>query len=235
MGHNILVIDDDHMLLALLRQQLELDGHTVTTAESGREGFVRAYEAQPDLILLDVMMPEADGWATYGQLRRISDAPVIILTAAATKENIARARSLGVADILTKPCSFEELRARIDAAIAEGDTEAERRFVVYDDGYLHIDLLHGAVVRSHREVEITPTESRLLTYLARRMGKTVPQRELLVSIWGPEYADELSYLGLYVHHLCQKIERDPQDPRYIRAQGDEGYCFVDLASVVCCA
>lgn len=230
MNHRLLIIDDDLGLLALLRQWLELEGFSVATAKSGIAGLREAERTPPDLILLDVMMPKMDGWTTYSQLRNICDAPIIVLTAMATKEDIAKGVSLGVDDYLTKPCSFDELRTRIARALGERSANAHDRFVVFDDGHLRLDLMQGASVAGHETVHLTPTESRLLLYLARRKGQMVPHRELLVNVWGPEYEEQLRYLDMYVRHLSHKIENDPTNPRYIVSNQEGGYCFADLAT-----
>jgi two-component system KDP operon response regulator KdpE len=229
-NHRLLIIDDDLGLLALLRQWLELEGFSVVTAKNGMAGLREAERVPPDLILLDIMMPRMDGWSTYRQLRAICDAPIIVLTAMATKEDIAKAVSLGVDDFLTKPCSFDELRTRIGRALGERSSGAHDRFVLFDDGHLRVDLMQGASLAGHESVHLTPTESRLLLYLARRKGQTVPHKELLVNVWGPEYEEELRYLELYVRHLSHKIENDPRNPRYILNDQERGYCFADMAA-----
>jgi two-component system KDP operon response regulator KdpE len=230
MSHRILIIDDDLGLLALLQQWLELEGYAVVAAQGGREGIHKADGIRPDLIILDIMMPEMDGWITYQELRRVCEAPIIVLTAVATEESIAKGMALGVDDYMTKPCSFEELRLRIREAIGRG--AADHRLVVFDDGRLHVDLVNGASVQNGEPIHLSPTESRLLLYLARRRGRTVSYEELLVNVWGPEYAEEVTYLDTYVRHLCQKIEDDPDHPRYISPNRSQGYRFADSRIMV---
>jgi DNA-binding response OmpR family regulator len=231
-NQRILIIDDDLGLLVLLRQWLELEGFRVTTAKNGESGLRKARQLDPDLIILDIMMPEVDGWTAYEQLRKVTGARIIILTALATKEDIAHGVELGVDDFLVKPCSFDELRLRIRRALGQSYGGVADRFVVFDDGHLRVDLMHGASVNGQEAIDLTPTESRLLLYLARRRGQTVPPTELLVNVWGPEYEKEHRYLDLYVRHLCRKIESDPRRPRYIRTSRDRGYCFADVAAPV---
>ena len=197
-------------------------------------GLREAERVPPDLVLLDIMMPKMDGWSTFRQLRSICDAPVIMLTAMATKEDLAKAESLAVDDFLTKPCSSNELRSRIGCALGERSSGAHDRCVLFDDGHLRVDLMHGARLVRQESVRLTPTESRLLLYLARRKGQTVPHKELLVNVWGPEYEEELRYLDIYVRHLCQKIENDPRNPRYILNDQGRGYCFADMAASAAC-
>jgi DNA-binding response OmpR family regulator len=235
MGHKILLIDDDSGLLELLRQGLEIEGYTVITAESGKAGFRHAYYEQPDLILLDIMMPETDGWATYRQLRRITHVPVIVLTAMATREDISKGLSLGVDGFLTKPCSFETLREQIDQALDRAGPKDEEDHVLFNDGYLCIDLMRGVSVDAQQDVQLTSTEVRLLTYMARRKARLVPREELLTQVWGADFVDEVSYLDHYIHHLCQKIEPDPNNPRYLRLCQDQGYCFAELPAPALCS
>jgi len=229
-NHRLLIIDDDLGLLALLRQWLELEGYSVATAKNGMAGLREAERVPPDLILLDVMMPKMDGWTTCSQLQNICGAPIIVLSAMASKEDIAEGISLGVDDYVTKPCSFDELRTRISQALGERSSSAHDRFVVFDDGHLRLDLMQGASVSGHESVRLTPTESRLLLYLARRKGQMVPHKELLVNVWGPDYEGQVRYLDTYVKHLSHKIEHDPTNPRYIVASQEGGYCFADLAA-----
>lgn len=226
MNEKILVIDDDSGLLTLLRLGLERDGFTVITADSGKEGLRRAYETRPDVIILDIMMPEMDGWNTCQRLRSMCDTPIIMLTARTGQVDILKGLSLGADDYLTKPCNFDELKARVRTILrraksgSNGDWQA-----TYDDGNLYIDLKGGTVTRQGEEVHLTPTESRLLMYLVGQKGRIVPHRELLISVWGLEYAEEVSYLSVYIRYLRQKIEDDPSNPHYIRTRWRMGYYF----------
>lgn len=223
MGKKILLIDDDRGLLSLLQQWLVMEGFDVMTAASGKEGFQKAYQTPPDLIILDIMMPEVDGWTTYRQIRRISNAPVIIFTALAGRDDVAKGMAIGVADYLTKPCRFEELRVRIREVLARSSPHDPH--VIYDDGNLRIDLMEGIQVRNQRDLTFSPSEARLLLYLARHKGEVVPYRDLLVNTWGTEYADEESYLHMYIGTLQRKLEEDAAHPRYILAHPQQGYSF----------
>ena len=235
MGHKILMIDDDAGLLELLRQGLEIAGFTVITAESGRAGFQRAYHEQPDLILLDIMMPEADGWETYRQLRRITHVPVIILTAMATREDVSRGLAMGVDGFLIKPCSFETLEQHIEQALARTTPVDDEHHILFDDGYLCIDLMRGVTVGGRRNVQLTATEARLLTYMARRKNRLIPHDELLLQVWGTDFCGERAYLDHYLHHLCKKIEPDPNHPRYLHPLEGQGYCFCELPTPALCS
>jgi two-component system KDP operon response regulator KdpE len=232
MSQRILIIDDDHQLLALLTPALEQRGFIVDTAQDGKAGVLKASETPPDLIILDIVMPHMDGWSVFRQLREVCPAPIIVFTAMVTTQGIGRALLLGVDVFVAKPCGLEELNARILEALARRAPGARPPPALYDDGYLRIDPMQGATVRRDEGIDLTPTECRLLVYLARRQGQTASYQELLVSTWGPEYAEETSFLDLYVQHLRQKIEPDQAHPRYIHRRPGEGYCFVGAASPV---
>jgi two-component system KDP operon response regulator KdpE len=226
MEHRVLLIDDDTGLLTLLKLGLEREGFAVVTAENGKEGLQQAYRTRPDVIVLDIMMAEMDGWTTCQRLRQVCDVPIIMLTARAGKNDVIRGLSLGADDYLTKPCSFEELRARINTHLRRSAMNVKRDWkAIYDDGHLRIDLRDGTVVRQGERVTLTPTELRLLAHLVRERGRVVPRKELLVNVWGPEYAKEVSYLSVYICYLRQKIEDDPANPRYIQTRWKLGYRF----------
>ncbi len=226
MNEKVLVIDDDTGLLTLLQLGLERDGFKVVTADSGKEGLRRAYEVRPDVIVLDIMMPEMDGWLTCQRLRSMCDTPIIMLTAKTDQADILKGLSLGADDYLTKPCSFDELKARIRTVLrrAKKDSQDDWR-AIYTDENLHIDLKDGKITRQGEEIHLTPIESRLLLYLVSQKGRIVPHKELLISVWGPEYVQETSYLSVYIRYLRRKIEKDPSDPQYIRTRWRMGYYF----------
>jgi DNA-binding response OmpR family regulator len=227
MNEKILLIDDDSGLLTLLQLGLEREGFSVVTAKSGKEGVRRAYEYRPDAIILDIMMAEMDGWTTCQRLRHICDTPIIMLTAKSAGEDIIKGLSLGADDYLTKPCSFDELKARIQTVLRRsGVNSRDDKRTVFDDGNLRVDLRDGTVTRQGEIVDLTPTESRLLMYLASQRGRIVPHKELLVNVWGPEYAKEVGYLSVYIRYLRQKIEDDPANPKYICTRWKVGYYFV---------
>jgi two-component system KDP operon response regulator KdpE len=227
----VLVVDDDPGLLTVLKMGLEREGFEVITAESGQDGLRRAYEARPDVIVLDVMMPEMSGWETCQRLRHVCDTPIIILTAKAEQADVLKGLSLGADDYISKPCSFDELKARIQTVIRRSKVNSHDSWEnVYDDGYLHVDLGDGVVTKAGQVIELTPTESSLLMVLVSQRGRIVSHKELLTNVWGPEYADETSYLSVYIRYLRQKIEDDPANPRYILTRWRVGYYFVDVVN-----
>jgi two-component system KDP operon response regulator KdpE len=225
----VLVVDDDPGLLTVLQMGLEREGFKVIIAESGRAGLRRAYEARPDVIVLDVMMPEMSGWEMCQRLRHVCDTPIIMLTAKAEQADVVKGLSLGADDYIGKPCSFDELKARIRTVIRRSRVNSHDSWEsVYDDGYLHVDLGGGVVTKAGQVIELTPTESSLLIVLVSQRGRIMSHKELLTSVWGPEYADETSYLSVYIRYLRQKVEDDPANPRYIRTRWRVGYYFVDV-------
>ena len=213
MANKILVIDDDSGLLTLLKMGLEREGFSVATAKSGKEGLRKAYETRPDAIILDIMMAEMDGWTTCQRLRHICDTPIIMLTAKSSGKDVIKGLSMGADDYISKPCSFDELKARIYTILRRnGQRPPSVQEDSYDDGVLAIDLRTRVVKRRGQVVELTPTESKLLMYLVSRRGRITPHKELLINVWGLEYAGEVKYLSVYIRYLRQKIEDDPSNP-----------------------
>jgi DNA-binding response OmpR family regulator len=226
MDETVLFVDDDAGLRTLMKLGLEREGFGVITAEDGQEGIRKAYQHRPDAIILDIMMDKMDGWTTCQRLRQVTDTPIIMLTARTDEGDIVKGLSLGADDYLTKPCSFAELKARILALLRRsGSPTTEREQGVFDDGNLLVDVRKGIALRRGTEISLSPTESRLLMYLVSQRGRIVPHRELLVRVWGSEYAKELSYLAVYIRYLRQKIEDEPSRPVYIRTRWKVGYYF----------
>ena len=226
MDPKVLVIDDDVGLLTMLRLGLELEGFDVSTATGGKEGLRCAYQMHPDVVILDVSMSEMDGWTTCERLRQVSDVPVIMLSGMTDKEDIVKGLSMGADDYLTKPCSLDELKARINSRLRRGARDArDHKKAVFDDGRLHVDLHEQVVHKDGELVELSPTEYRLLAHLVQERGNIVSREDLLINAWGPEYAHELRYLSVYIRYLRRKIEDDPDNPRYIQTRWKLGYYF----------
>jgi DNA-binding response OmpR family regulator len=227
----ILVIDDDQDLTLMLKAQLERKNHRVVVASSGREGLQKAYQARPDLIILDIMMPGMDGWEVCRRLRELSDVPIIMLTARNMKGDVVKGLESGADDYITKPFSATELEARIQAVLrrsgnANGYGKARSSF--YSNGYLTIDFDRRIVKVCGESVDLTPTEFKLLSCLVRNEGRVLPHRYLLTEVWGPEYADEVDYVKLYIRYLRLKIEENPSDPVYIQTEWGIGYRFSEI-------
>jgi two-component system KDP operon response regulator KdpE len=221
---SILIVDDDANLSELLGEYLRGQGFTIYTATDGQKGLRAFYEQKPDLVILDVTMPKLDGWETLKRLREVSDTPVIMLTARDEEPNILRGFSLGADDYVTKPFSFAQLAARVKAVLTRrgaGTSTAER----LEAGGLQVDLATRRVTRDGEPIPLTPTEFKLLTVLMRRAGEVVSPEELVREVWGPQYANEIGFVRRYVWHLRQKVEKDPENPRYIHNERGFGYCF----------
>jgi DNA-binding response OmpR family regulator len=222
----VLVIDDDPELLNMLKLGLETDGFTALTAHNGREGICKAYKYHPHVIVMDLMMDEMDGWTACRRLRDVCDTPIMILSARTAKMDIVRGLSMGADDYMTKPCSLNELGARVRALVRRSAKQArEAKAQTYDDGFLQIDFRGGTVRRQGEIVRLSPIETRLLLCMAAERGRIMPRKELLVKVWGEGYADASKHLSVYICYLRTKIERDPAHPQYICTRWKMGYIF----------
>jgi two-component system KDP operon response regulator KdpE len=220
----ILLIDDDPTLLELLSGHLQTAGYRPLTASSGPSGLRVAAEAQPDLVVLDVMMPGMDGWEVCERLRDKSHIPIIMLTAKGEEIDKLRGFRLGVDDYVTKPFSFAEVVARVGAVLARAAhlPAAAHRVT---SGDLTIDFDQRRVAVAGRLADLTPTEYRLLETLARRTGQPLSTEQLLHEVWGPGYAGEIEHVKHFIWTLRKKIEADPGDPKHILTERGFGYRF----------
>ncbi len=222
----LLIIDDDLVLLGLLRQFLERQGYTVETAANGLAGLQRAYEVRPDLVVLDVMMPRMDGWEVCARLREVSQVPIIMLTAKDEEGDKIRGFRLGVDDYVTKPFSFAELAARVGAVLNRARRpQPMARPRLYMIGNLVVDLDNLRVTKNGQPVSLTPTEFRLLSVLVENAGRVLTHEQLLDQVWGYEYAGDTGYVKRYIWYLRQKLEDDPNNPKYILTERGFGYSF----------
>ncbi len=223
----ILVIDDDPHLRRLIEATLTQAGGVVFTAADGEEGLREFYARQPDLVVLDVMMPKMDGWETCRMIRRLSNVPIVMLTARGQEDDIIRGLELGADDYITKPFSVKVLVARTQAALRRGTTEPAmvEASSSYQDGYLTVDLAERRVYVKGEPVKLTAKEFDLLQCLLENAGRVLTLQQILEWVWGWEYQDELDYVRVYMWHLRQKIEADPQQPRYLMTEHGVGYRF----------
>jgi two-component system KDP operon response regulator KdpE len=227
-GKRILLIDDDPDALRLLEYAFCEAGAQVYAASNGEDGLcllhLSAY--QPHLIILDVMMPEMDGWEVFHRIRRILDVPVIFLSGWDGEENIVPGVECGPVDYLRKPCSPEVLLARACAALrqAELHSDAEQP-LTYCDDYLTIDLDKRWVLVSGKRVRLSGTEYRLLAYLFQNAGRVLTTQQILDNVWGFKYFNSVNYIHAYVWQLRQKLEPNPTHPRYLLAEQGVGYSF----------
>lgn len=224
MSDLVLVIDDDPILLGLLAEHFSRAGYHVFTAASGSTGLKMFYDHDPDLVILDIMMPKIDGWTVCECIRETSDAPIIMLTAKGEEQDRLRGFQLGVDDYVVKPFSSAELVARVGAVLARTRRAlhaAQSAPIVRGD--IVIDLAEQRVTRGGQPIRLSPTEFRLLAALAEQPGHTVAPKELLLRVWGREYADDIENVKRYIHYLRQKLETDAETPRLILTERGFGY------------
>ena len=224
---HILVVDDEPRMIRFIRLNLEHDGFTVSEAAHGAQALDQLRDRLPDLVLLDVMMPELDGFETLRLMREISTVPVIMLTARGDGDDRVRGLELGADDYITKPFSPRELVSRVRAVLRRTDVAAGAHEPIQVDDRLRIDFDRREVWVEGNLVRLRPTEYRLLYHLVQNAGWIVPHDQLLAKVWGYEYRDETHYLRLYINYLRQKLERDPSHPEYILTERGVGYRFVD--------
>jgi two-component system KDP operon response regulator KdpE len=218
----ILIIDDESQIRKLLEFTLTAEGYAVDAAESARLGLAMASNHPPDLILLDLGLPDESGHKVLLKLRKWYTQPIIILSVQKREEDIVTALDHGANDYLTKPFRTGELLARIRSALRYSSGDAESRIF---PGSLEIDLINRTVKKSGETIHLTNTEYHLLALLASNAGKVLTHQFLLRSIWGPGYVDQSQYLRVYVAGIRKKLEEDPNRPRYIITESGVGYRF----------
>ncbi len=225
----ILVVDDEERMVRFIRLNLEHDGFVVIDAFNGKQALERLRDSTPDLILLDVMMPDLDGFEVLQMIREISTVPVIMLTAKGEEEDRVRGLELGADDYISKPFSPRELVSRIKAVMrrTEGESGGMHGLIQVDER-LKIDFDRREIWLEGKLVKLRPTEYRLLYHLVQNAGWVVSHDQLLAKVWGYEYRDEPHYVRLYINYLRQKLEKDPADPKYILTERGVGYRFVDF-------
>jgi two-component system KDP operon response regulator KdpE len=228
-AYRVLVVDDEPRMIRFIRMNLELEGWEVVEATDGQIALNKVRDSMPDVVVLDVMMPDLDGFETLRLLREISTIPVIMLTAKGEEDDRVRGLELGADDYVSKPFSPRELVSRVKAVLrrAEMPPTVERTPIRVDDR-LQIDFSRREVLVDGKPVQLRPTEYRLLYHLVSNAGWVVPHDQLLAKVWGYEYRDETHYLRLYINYLRQKIEKNPSDPQYILTERGVGYRFVDF-------
>ncbi|HZD59670.1 MAG TPA: response regulator [Anaerolineae bacterium] len=223
-GARILVIDDEEQIRRLLRVALEGHDYQIDEAPSGHDGLRQAATFHPDLIILDLGLPDLDGLTVLERIREWSQVPIIILTVQEDESEKIKALDSGADDYVTKPFSMGELLARIRVALRHVAKTEDEPVIVMGD--LSIDLAHRRVTIQGKEVKLTPTEYDILKNLAVHAGRVLTHKQLLCSIWGKEYQNETHYLRVYVGQLRRKIEKDATQPRYIVTEPGVGYRFV---------
>jgi two-component system KDP operon response regulator KdpE len=220
---NVLVVDDEPQIRRVLRSTLSFRGYTITEASSGEEAVELVPKLKPDLILLDVNLPGISGVEACREIRRFSDAPVIMLTVRSAERDKVVALDAGADDYVTKPFSIEELLARIRASLRRHPSAES--MPPFNSKDLSVDFEHRRVTATGEEVHLAPKEFEVLRYLIANLGKPVSHRRLLQSIWGPEYGEQTENLRVVINQLRKKIEKDPAQPKYILTEPWVGYRF----------
>ncbi|QXP91457.1 response regulator [Methylococcus capsulatus] len=220
----VLVIEDDPPMRRFLRTSLRSQGFQVYEADTGNRGIIEAGLRRPEVVVLDLGLPDRDGVEVVKALREWTLLPIIVLSARSTEEHKIEALDAGADDYLTKPFGIGELLARIRVALRRS---AGGTVNVPDEGGagggLRIDLLRRTVAVGDREIRLTPTEYRLLAALARHAGKVLTHRQLLLEVWGPSHVEDCHYLRIYMSQLRQKLETDPAKPEYLITESGVGY------------
>jgi two-component system, OmpR family, KDP operon response regulator KdpE len=223
-GPLILIIEDEAQLRRYLRPSLAAEGYRLVEAANGEEGLSLASQYMPDLVLLDLGLPDLDGLEVTKRLRRWSDVPIIVLSARGQENDKVSALDGGADDYLTKPFGFPELLARLRVALRHvARIEAQGAGTEFVSGPLRVDLAGRRVFVEDREVHLTAVEYKLLTTLVEHAGKVVTHRKLLQSVWGPNHADQVQYLRVYMAHLRRKLEPDAVRPKIFQTEAGVGY------------
>jgi two-component system KDP operon response regulator KdpE len=224
----VLLIEDEAQMRRFLRTALGANDYRLVEAVTAKEGLAQAAARNPDVILLDLGLPDRDGLEVARELREWSGTPIIVLSARGREEDKVKALDLGADDYLTKPFGVEELLARIRVALRHAATPpGSAPEPVFEAGELRVDLAARRVWRAGQEVHLTPTEYKLLTTLVRHAGKVLTHRQLLKDVWGGNYVGQSHYVRVYLAQLRQKIEADPSRPRLLLTEPGVGYRLRD--------
>jgi two-component system KDP operon response regulator KdpE len=221
----VLAVDDDLAILQTMSINLRARGFEVATASDGRTALRIVAEKLPDLIVLDLGLPDIDGVAVLTQLRTFTQLPIVVLSARRDSDDKVEALDLGADDFVTKPFGMEELMARLRAALRHAPVDHLERSVI-QTATLTLDLGQQVAARNGEPVHLTPTEWRLMEVLTHHPGRLVRQTELLQAVWGPSYHRETNYLRVYLAQLRRKLEEEPGRPRHLMTEPGVGYRFV---------
>lgn len=220
----ILLIEDDSQMRRFLRITLTAHGYRLVEAATAQEGLMQAATRNPDVVLLDLGLPDLDGLEVTRRLREWTQTPVIVISAREQEQDKVRALDAGADDYLTKPFSAGELLARIRVALRHADRQrAGRQEPVFTLHNLRVDLEQRRVFVNDREVHLTPLEYKLLHLLIRNAGKVITHSQILKEVWGPAHANEVQYLRVYMTQLRHKLEADPSRPRFLMNEPGVGY------------
>jgi two-component system KDP operon response regulator KdpE len=230
-AEKILAIDDDYLLLQLIQRSLESAGYEVIIALDGQSGLQLFHERQPHLVILDVMMPQIDGWETCRRIREMSTVPVIMLTALGSHQDIVRGLKLGADDYLVKPFHPEELQARVEAVLRRmrmPPPSSDNSPLRFGGGTLIIDPSNRQVMVHSKVVDLTPTEYDLLLFMAKRAGRILSTDIIFDNVWPYDADASPDSVKWYIWRLRNKIESDPRNPRFILTERGIGYRFATI-------
>lgn len=228
MHERILIIEDDKDLCRILNLTLSRQNYDIITANDGAEGIRAFSTTNPDLVVLDISMPEIDGWEVCQRIREQSDIPIMMMTAhAVTEDDIAYGLNMGADEYMIKPMSEVEFRARISALLRRAKMKERKPETLrsYRDPYLTVDIPSRSVTIRGQDIRLTPTEFNLLALFLQKEGQVLSFGDILQHVWGPEYQNEHHYPRIYVSHLRKKIEPDYKNPTYIHNEYGIGYVF----------
>lgn len=223
MKAKILIVDDDKTLLHFLTEYLEQEGYAVAGADRGIKALRLFYDEQPDIVVLDVMMPGMDGWEVCARIRELSDTPVVLLTAKTSEGDKLRGFRLGVDDYITKPFSLAELAARIQAVLSRTAKQVVDQPTLFKSGGLTVDMRKREARLAGKPLHLTPTEFRLLATLAQHAGEAVAHEQLVKAVWGADRRGSSSVLRRYISRLRKMIEDDPSRPMLLITVRGFGY------------
>ena len=229
MAKKVLVVDDEAAFARLVDGVLTDKGYEVLKAGNGQEALRLLYQEKPDLVLLDVVMPQMDGWQVCSRIRDVSDVPIIMLTGQRkTEDDVVLGLDHGADEYLHKPVGNKELVARVRAVLRRAELPPyldKGKNTVYNDDFIAIDVAERKVMVNGERVKLTPREFRLLVLLIENAGTILTHKQILEKVWGWEYIDDVDYVRIYISHLRQKLEPEPSQPKYILTEPGVGYYF----------
>ena len=223
MKPKILIIDDDPKDLEYLAEILKLNNYEVAGVTNPEQALAAAFRENPDLIVLDIMMPGISGWDICAKVREFSSVPILMLTCLSRDEHKIKGLELGADDYLTKPFNTREFLLRVKKLLERSSPAIQETMV--EVGQLKADFMGGKVYKKGKEIHLTKEERRLLFYLIRHRGRTIPHDELLREVWGPGNEGNVNLLKTYIHRVRAKVEDEPKSPRYILTERGTGYRF----------
>lgn len=223
MSAHVLVIDDEPQIRKFLRISLAAQGYQVSEAATGTDGLAQAAVGQPDMVILDLGLPDRDGQEVLAELREWSAIPVLVLSVRADEREKVRALDAGANDYVTKPFGIQEFLARVRALLRQAPGNATAQVAALEIGELRVDFAYRRVTLAGIEIALTRKEYAVLAALAQHPGRVVTQRQLLIDIWGPTHAQDTHYLRIVIGHLRQKLADDPVAPRFIVTEPGVGY------------